>query len=76
MTSLYYIANAMNYVVAGTGNRSEITLGDDTKYGDGGVMPPIGGLLKSEVRARPRDRRARTGDHEAANGRAVAGPDR
>ena len=43
MTSLYYIANAMNYVVAGTGNRSEITLGYYTKYGDGGVdVLPIG----------------------------------
>lgn len=52
MTSLYYIANAMNYMVAGTGNRSEITLGYYTKYGDGGVdLLPIGGLLKSEVRA-------------------------
>ena len=52
MTSLYYVANAMNYVVAGTGNRSEITLGYYTKYGDGGVdVLPIGGLLKSEVRA-------------------------
>ena len=51
MTSLYYVANAMNYIVAGTGNRSEIELGYYTKYGDGGVdVLPIGGLLKSEVR--------------------------
>jgi NAD+ synthase len=56
MTSLYYIANAMNYVVAGTGNRSEIELGYYTKYGDGGVdVLPIGGLLKSEVRALARE---------------------
>lgn len=56
MTSLYYIANAMNYMVAGTGNRSEITLGYYTKYGDGGVdVLPIGGLLKSEVRALARE---------------------
>lgn len=52
MTSLYFIANSLNYLVAGTGNRSEITLGYYTKYGDGGVdVLPIGGLLKSEVRA-------------------------
>lgn len=52
MASLYFIANSMNYLVAGTGNRSEITLGYYTKYGDGGVdVLPIGGLLKSEVRA-------------------------
>ncbi len=56
MASLYFIANSMNYLVAGTGNRSEITLGYYTKYGDGGVdLLPIGGLLKSEVRALARD---------------------
>ncbi len=52
MASLYFIANALNYLVAGTGNRSEIALGYFTKYGDGGVdLLPIGGLLKVEVRA-------------------------
>ena len=51
MTSLYFVANSMNYLVAGTGNRSELTIGYFTKYGDGGVdMLPIGRLLKSEVR--------------------------
>jgi NAD+ synthase len=51
MASLYYIANGLNFLVAGTGNRSEITLGYYTKYGDGGVdVLPIGELLKSEVR--------------------------
>jgi len=56
MTSLYFIANSLNYLVAGTGNRSEITLGYYTKYGDGGVdVLPIGGLLKSEVRALARE---------------------
>ena len=52
MTSLYFVANSLNYLVAGTGNRSELTIGYFTKYGDGGVdMLPIGKLLKSEVRA-------------------------
>jgi NAD+ synthase len=56
MTSLYFVANSMNYLVAGTGNRSEITLGYYTKYGDGGVdLLPIGNLLKSEVRALARE---------------------
>ena len=56
MTSLYFLANSLNYLVAGTGNRSEITLGYYTKYGDGGVdVLPIGGLLKSEVRALARE---------------------
>jgi len=56
MTSLYFVANSLNYLVAGTGNRSEITLGYYTKYGDGGVdLLPIGGLLKSEVRTLARE---------------------
>ncbi len=52
MTSLYFIANSLNYLVAGTGNRSEITLGYFTKFGDGGCdVLPIANLVKSEVRA-------------------------
>jgi NAD+ synthase len=52
MTSLYFVANSLNYLVAGTGNRSELTIGYFTKYGDGGVdLLPIGKLLKSDVRA-------------------------
>lgn len=51
MSTLYYIANVLNYLVAGTGNRSELIIGYFTKYGDGGVdLLPIGHLLKSEVR--------------------------
>ena len=50
MTTLYFVANSLNYLVAGTGNRSELTIGYFTKYGDGGVdILPIGRLLKSEV---------------------------
>lgn len=51
MTALYFLANTLNHLVAGTGNRSELTIGYFTKHGDGGVdVLPIGGLLKSEVR--------------------------
>jgi NAD+ synthase len=56
MTTLYYVANTLNYMVAGTGNRSELSIGYFTKYGDGGVdLLPIGELLKSEVRALARE---------------------
>lgn len=52
MTTLYFVANSLNYLVVGTGNRSEVTIGYFTKYGDGGVdLLPLGTLLKSEVRA-------------------------
>ena len=51
MTTLYYYANRLRYLVVGTGNRSEIAVGYSTKYGDGGVdILPLGNLLKSQVR--------------------------
>lgn len=51
MTALYFLANSLNYLVAGTSNRSELTIGYFTKYGDGAAdLLPIGHLVKSEVR--------------------------
>ncbi|MFH2145373.1 MAG: NAD+ synthase [Candidatus Omnitrophota bacterium] len=51
MITLYYFANSLNYLVAGTGNKSEAMVGYFTKYGDGGVdILPIAALLKSDVR--------------------------
>ncbi len=51
MLTLYYFANRLNYLVAGTGNKSELAVGYFTKYGDGGVdILPLGNLVKSEVR--------------------------
>jgi len=52
MLVLYYFANKLNYLVVGTGNKSELMIGYFTKYGDGGVdLLPLGDLLKTEVRA-------------------------
>lgn len=52
MLLLYWHANQMNRLVAGTGNRSELLTGYFTKYGDGACdMLPIGGLYKTQVRA-------------------------
>ena len=51
MSTLYFIANSLNYLVVGTGNRSELTIGYFTKYGDGAAdLLPLGRLLKSDVR--------------------------
>lgn len=50
MSTLYYFANRLCYLVVGTGNRSEIAVGYCTKYGDGGAdILPLGNLLKSDV---------------------------
>jgi NAD+ synthase len=52
MCILYFYANTVNYLVCGTGNLSELTMGYFTKYGDGGVdLLPLGDLTKTEVRA-------------------------
>lgn len=51
MIILYYYANLNNYLVAGTGDRSEALIGYFTKYGDGGVdFLPICHLYKTQVR--------------------------
>ena len=50
MSIVYYYANAYNYLVSGTGNKSEILIGYFTKYGDGACdIEPIGDLYKKEV---------------------------
>ncbi|MFH1775236.1 MAG: NAD(+) synthase [Chloroflexota bacterium] len=51
MLTLYYFANRLGYLVAGSGNRSELAVGYFTKYGDSGVdILPLGNLLKRQVR--------------------------
>ena len=50
MASLYYHANRLNYMVVGASNRSELSTGYFTKWGDGGVdIMPIGNLVKKQV---------------------------
>jgi NAD+ synthase len=47
----YFVANAEDRLVLGTGNRSEALTGYFTKYGDGAVdCHPIGNLYKQQVR--------------------------
>jgi len=51
MVTLYHFANKLEYIVAGAGNRSELSVGYFTKYGDGGAdILPLGSLVKKEVR--------------------------
>jgi NAD+ synthase len=50
MLTLYYFANELDYLVCGTGNKSELMAGYFTKYGDGGAdILPIADLLKKDV---------------------------
>jgi len=50
MVAGYGVANTENYLLAGTGNKSEDTIGYFTKFGDGGVdILPIYNYYKTEV---------------------------
>lgn len=51
MLLLYAEAARRNFLVLGTGNKSELLTGYFTKHGDGGVdLQPIGDLYKTQVR--------------------------
>ncbi len=51
MLTLYFFSNLLDYLVVGTGNKSELMMGYFTKYGDGAAdILPLGGLLKTQVR--------------------------
>jgi quinolinate synthase len=56
MIALYYLAQSRNYLVLGAGNKTELTVGYFTKWGDGGVdLLPLGDLYKTQVWALARD---------------------
>ncbi len=51
MVTLYYLANQLKYLVAGSSNRSELAVGYFTKHGDGAVdVVPLGNLVKGQVK--------------------------
>lgn len=51
MTVLYYFANKKNYLVVGSGNKTELLMGYFTKHGDGACdILPLGDLYKTQVR--------------------------
>ena len=48
---LYYYANAKNYLVLGSGDKSEFLIGYFTKYGDGAAdLMPIVSLYKTQIK--------------------------
>jgi NAD+ synthase len=50
MVAIYYYANIHNYLVCGTGNKTELALGYFTKFGDGACdVLPLGDLYKHQV---------------------------
>lgn len=56
MSALYFLAESLDCLVAGAGNRSELTVGAFAKYGEAAVdLLPLGHLLESEVRVLARE---------------------
>ncbi len=56
MITLYFYANLLDYLVVGTGNKAEFTLGYFTKWGDGAAdCFPLADLMKAEVWALARE---------------------
>jgi len=50
MVTLYAVGHSKNYLVCGTSNKSEFTIGYFTKYGDSGSdLLPVADLLKREI---------------------------
>ena len=50
MTTLYYHAQNLNYLVVGPSNKSEFTVGYFTKHGDSGVdLLPLAEFVKTEI---------------------------
>ncbi|MEP6914436.1 MAG: NAD(+) synthase [Acidobacteriota bacterium] len=52
MPALYFVAGSLGYLVAGRLNRSDLTIGRFTKYGEAAVdLLPLGRLMASDVHA-------------------------
>jgi NAD+ synthase len=50
MIAWYYFSNAHNYLVLGAGNKTELSVGYFTKWGDSGAdLLPLGDLYKTQV---------------------------
>ena len=78
MAATYFVAERLEHLVAGTANRSALTIGRVTKYGDAsGDVLPLGDLLQSEVLALaadldlPRELTSRTAADAGAEREAI-----
>ena len=56
MAAAYFVADSMNYLVAGSLDRTDLTIGSFTRHGDSAAdLLPLGALLKSDVLALAND---------------------
>jgi len=56
MTAMYFVAEGLNYVVAGTTSSAELSVGYFSKHGEAAVdLLPLGRLARSQIRTLARD---------------------
>lgn len=56
MAAAYFVADSMSYLVAGSLDRTDLTIGSFTRHGDSAAdLLPLGALLKSDVLALAND---------------------
>lgn len=76
MTAAYFVADSLNYLVTGSLDRTDLTLGTFTRHGDTAVdLLPLGNILKSEVLALAGDLEIPQAMVDRARAEPVAVPD-
>lgn len=76
MAATYFVADSLNYLVAGSLDRTDLTIGTFTRHGDAAVdLLPLGQLLKSDVQAMASELQVSPAIIERAQAEALSIPD-
>ena len=76
MAAVYFVADSLNYLVAGSLDRTDLTLGSFTRYGDAAAdVMPLGHVLKTDVLTLAKDLRVPDSIVERAEGQTLSIPD-
>lgn len=76
MAAIYFVADSLNSLVAGALDRTDLTIGSFTRYGDGAAdLLPLGHVLKSDVLAMAKELELPQPVIERAQAEALSVPD-
>ena len=76
MAAIYFVADSLNYLVAGSLDRTDLTIGTFTRHGDAAVdLLPLGQLLKSDVLAMASELQVPPAIIERAQAESLSMPD-
>jgi len=76
MAAIYFVADSVNYLVAGSLDRTDLTIGTFTRHGDAAVdLLPLGQLLKSDVLAMASELQVPSAIIERAQAESLSMPD-